>query len=249
VYAARSALQSIGVDTSAMNDQQVTEFFVSQMTSGGIDAQAKGKMKENAPQSVKKQREEHGGITEFDWGFVGMKSQSKFGFKANSEYKKLQDRTGKTDPGIEAAITQFGGREDRIKVQTKQGARIVTIDEAIRDYSDQISSGSAIVASGENAGKKISEVTGVTTTGVVPGKDGVENTAKQNAKSGIKTEDYDTIMGKDKENANGTAAGGTVTIEPSPELARLFNFKTTGNLSVDQSAAQGVPPTVNGPIR
>jgi hypothetical protein len=27
----------------------------------------------------------------------------------------------------------------------------------------------------------------------------------------------------------------------------MFNFNTTGNVTVDQSAAQGVPPTVMGP--
>jgi hypothetical protein len=47
VYAARSALQSIGVDTSQMNDQQVTEFYVAQMTSGGLEAQTKEQQAKN----------------------------------------------------------------------------------------------------------------------------------------------------------------------------------------------------------
>jgi hypothetical protein len=248
VYAARSALQSIGVDTSAMNDQQVTEFFVAQMTSGGIDAQAKQKEEENKPQDLGKQREEFGGVTEFDKKYMGVQGANRLGkegFKAYNEYKEYREKTGQTDPAMEAAISQFGGQ--KVKVQTKQGPRVVTMGEAIRDYADQISSGSAIMAEGEHEGKKVSEVTGVTTTGVVPGKNGVPNTAKENAKSGQTVDQFE--QGKGLKEAFTGGEGGVLRVEPSPELARLFNFSTTGNITVNESAAQGVPPVVNGPIR
>lgn len=253
VYAARSALQSIGVDTSAMNDQQVAEFFVAQTASGGMGAQAKGQQEKNKPKDVTKQIEEHG-VSDFakkSSSFGGVPGSSGFSSKERTEYLARQKKTGKSDPAMEAAITQFGGKAPRVTVQTKQGQRVVTLGEAIRDYGDQISAGSAVIAEGEYKGKKISEVTGVTTTGVVPGKGGVPNTAKENAKSGQSVEEFDkrdkgwlanVFDGKGGE-------GGVIKVEPSPELARLLNFSTTGNVTVDNSAAQGVPPTVNGPIK
>lgn len=248
VYAARSALQSIGVDTSAMNDQQVTEFFVAQMTSGGLGAQGKKQAEENRPKDISGQIEEHG-VSDFELGTMNeFSGKTKFGSKSAQEYIKHQKKTGKTDPAMEAAINQFGGNDQKVKVQTKQGARIVTMGEAIRDYSDQISTGSAIIAEGEHEGKKISEVTGVTSTGVVPGKGGTPDTAKQDAKSGQKVEDFE--KGRDiTKNAFGNEGGGVVRIEPTPELSRMFNFTASGNVEVDSSAAQGVPPTVQGPIK
>lgn len=248
VYAARSALQSIGVDTSAMNDQQVAEFFVAQTTSGGMGAQAKDQQEKNKPKDVTKQIEEHG-VSDF------ARKTTKPGQlvntdKARTEYLERQKKTGKSDPAMEAAITQFGSNAPKVKVQTKQGQRVVTMGEAIRDYGDQISSGTAIIAEGEYKGKKISEVTGVTTTGVVPGKGGVPNTAKENAKSGQSAEEFDKEQkGKWNPFGDNGEGGGVIRVEPSPELARLFNFSTTGNITVEQSAAQGVPPTVNGPVK
>jgi hypothetical protein len=250
VYAARSALQSIGVDTSAMNDQQVAEFFVGQMTSGGMDAQAKDQQEKNRPKDIRGQIKDHG-ATDFYF-----ESKNKMGFTTSKPvmtYLEQQKKTGKSDPAMEAAIRQFGGKDQKVQVQTKQGVRVVSLSEAMRDYPDQVSTGSAIVAEGDNKGKKLSEVTGVVATGVVPGKNGVPDTAKQNAKSGDKVEDFenkqgaqDILTGKSTGEGGG---GGVVRVEPSPELARLFNFSTTGNVTVDQSAAQGVPPTVQGPVR
>jgi hypothetical protein len=252
VYAARSALQSIGVDTSAMNDQQVAEFFVSQMTSGGIDAQAKKQQEENRPKDISGQVDEYG-VSDFQrenmGPGMGVAPGSRFSqSKSASAYVERQKATGKTDPAMEAAIKQFGGKDQKVKVQTKQGPRIVTLSEAIRDYSDQISTGSAIIAEGENEGKKISEVTGVVSTGVTPGKGGVPDTAKKDATSGQTVEDFE--QGRDVSDVvSGRGSGGVIRVEPSPELARLFNFSTTGDITVNQSAAQGVPPTVQGPIR
>lgn len=251
VYAARSALQSIGVDTSAMNDQQVAEFFVAQTTSGGMGAQAKEQQEKNKPKDVTKQIEEHG-VSDFaiKSGQPGtLKGGVGFGSEARMEYLERQKKTGKSDPAMEAAITQFGGKAPKITVQTKQGQRVVTLSEAIRDYGDQISSGSAIIAEGEYKGKKISEVTGVTTTGVVPGKGGTPNTAKENAKSGQTTEEFEKSGGGKWDPFGDKGNGGVIRVEPSPELARLFHFSTTGNVTVDESAAQGVPPTVNGPVK
>lgn len=248
VYAARSALQSIGVDTSAMNDQQVAEFFVAQMTSGGMGAQAKKKQEENKPKDIRGQIEERG-VPDF---WFETKQPGMVFSKSANEYIEREKKTGKSDPAMEAAIKTFGTNNDqKVEVQTKQGTRIVTLSEAIRDYGDQISTGTAIVAEGEHKGKKLSEVTGVTTTGVVPGKNGVPNTAKENAKSGQTKEEYEKdrpFLDKIKDMA-GEGPGGVVRIEPSPELARLLHFTATGNVNVDNSAAQGVPPAVNGPTK
>jgi hypothetical protein len=225
------------------------------MTSGGIGAQTKEQQEKNRPKDIRNALKNstqapYEGQAVKDFGLAAKLPGKISGIGA---YSERQEKTGKTDPGIEAAIKHFGTTNTKIQVQTKQGVRVVTMDEAVRDYADQISSGSAIVADGENKGKKVSEVTGVTTTGVVPGKDGVPNTATEDAKSGMTTEAVEIrdklvgVFGGD-EGKKGKNSG-VLRIEPSPELAKLLNFKATGNVDVDTSAAQGVPPAVNGPVK
>lgn len=171
--------------------------------------------------------------------FNGDQTNQGYTLQVNSDYyNELTKTTGKTDPVIEKLISEYGTDPDiRFKVKTANGDKAVTFGEAIRNFSDQLSSGQAsIVSSNKDINNRsVKDIAGST---------GAKVTSDKSQWSGS---DYDKVAQEigasnpddsAKENSGG---GGTVEIKASPELQKYFTFVTSGNVSLDSSASSGRP--------
>jgi hypothetical protein len=269
IYTARTALANVVGDTSGMDDVQVAEAFVANLSGAGPDAQAQtvdkgnqitalgGDELKNAMSGLgsnfatdyrKKTldyQDQNVGIGDAIseiWGTSREKNTSRAMQTNLDAYIGYQKDTKSSNPAIEALITRLGDNTDaRIQVQTKQGPRVVTIDEAIKYYSDQISSGQAIVMNaGDESGKTVAESTGVRVGGFTPGAGGTKDSTTMDAPAGQSIDDWRKANpGQSSISGN---SSGTVTISPSPELRRLFAFTGTGGVNIDGAAAAGRPP-------
>jgi hypothetical protein len=163
----------------------------------------------------------------------------------NSDYyNELTKTTGKSDPVIEKLITEYGTDPNiRFKVKTKNGDKAVTFGEAIRSFSDQLSSGQAsIVSSNKDLNnRQVKDIAGST---------GAQVTSNQNDWQGS---DYDKVAseigaGGGDDGSKENTGGGSITLSLSPEAQRLFQVNTSGNVDLDNSAAAGRPsPQSTGP--
>lgn len=159
-------------------------------------------------------------------------------------YNELTKGTGKSDPVIEKLISQYGNDPDiRFKVRTKDGDKAVTFGEAMRYFSDQLSSGQASVVSSNKDinNKQVKDIAGST---------GASVTSDKNSWSGS---DFGTVqkeIGADAASQGGgdNTGGGQITLSLSPEAQRLFSVQATGDVALDNSAAAGRPsPQSTGP--
>lgn len=262
IDAARAALENSGVDTSGLTDPvQIVEAMVSNLVGGGPQAQIDAAAADNTMQDLK--GEENQFIKDFrdkrdsadhdiGWGdsvseFFGGTSASGNKYRAMNDsynaYKDKQSQTGKSNPAIEALIDKYGGSTDvRVQVMTKDGPRVVHMNEAIAHFADQLSSGEAVLmGAGEDSGKRVSEAIGFRVGGFKAGEKGYEDSTTKSAPVGQSVEDYQ------KANPNKTSSGNqsntTVTISASPELKRLFRFAGDG-VNIDGAASVGRPPVV-----
>jgi len=270
IYAARQSLANSGVDTSQLDDTQVAEAIVANLAGAGPDAQAQ---KTNSDNTIH-DRPTTGDFTKSfmgqyqarlsDMGDIGgqpsglqkllgsvgisigsSESNYKAANQSFSAYKDMVNSSGKVDPAIEAIISKIGDQSDaRIQVQTKNGPRVVTLAEAIAHYSDQLSTGNAIVMNaGDQSGLRVSQVTGVADQGFIPGQAGSKDTTTSTDTSiGQSLSDYQKANPNTNPGGGTNAPTGTVNISPSPELMRLFNFSGSGNVNIQGAAAAGVPP-------
>lgn len=137
-------------------------------------------------------------------------------------------KTGQRDPIVERMLTNMD-KDWKIQVRTNHGDRVVSGEEAVRHFRDQIQSGDARIVEGEGEGSTIADYFKMT-----PDKDTkVTSVGKHSAKRGESVKEFE----KGREKGGG---GGKVTIEPSPELRRWLRFNVSGN--VDAAGYQGVPP-------
>jgi hypothetical protein len=189
----------------------------------------------------------------------------------------LQDvrRTGRRGGISEAIATDPSSRAsiERVEVETSGGPRIVTLDEAMIHFRDQIDQGTAVVAEGASAGVTVSEVVGMvgddtvtsggTNTSVIPegySQDDLPEDATWAERfehlraaggsvSGTANIADTSQIGESPEEAaarrreEGGGGGGTVTISPTPELQRFFQFTGSGNVNVDPAAGWRPPPS------
>lgn len=125
-------------------------------------------------------------------------------------------RRGGLSEEIALGSPDHGGIEEVI-VETSDGQRVVSLSEAMTHFRDQIDAGTAIVATGPD------DVEGgdVATALNMQGDSSVEVTSSENEDLGGKGQSIEDFQ-KDK------GTGGTVTISPSPQLASLLRFSSTG---------------------
>lgn len=170
--------------------------------------------------------------------FNGDQTNQGYTLQVNSDYYNEQTKqSGKSDPVIEKLISEYGSDPNiRFKVKTKNGDKAVTFGEAIRSFSDQLSSGQAsIVSSNKDINNRLVKD--------IAGSTGAQITSDKNDWQGS---DYGQVakdIGADNptDSAASNTGGGTVMISATPELQRLFNFTTSGNVDLNNSAASGRP--------
>lgn len=172
------------------------------------------------------------------WSINPFSSEGQQKNTALKAYGALQGDTKKSDPVIESLINSVGNQSDvGIKVSTKDGDKVVPLDEAIKDYSDQLGKGTASVVGGSNDGQQISNFIGAESN-IDPSKD----SSKSDNQGGVSEDDWKKAHPTDQTAATGET--GKVTISPSPELMRLFNFSPSGNAKMEAGASSGVPPAI-----
>lgn len=176
--------------------------------------------------------------------FNGDQTEQGYTLQVNSDYyNELTKGTGKSDPVIEKLIAEYGSDPNiRFKVKTKNGDKAVTFGEAIRSFSDQLSSGQAsIVSSNKDLNnRQVKDIAG---------NSGAQVTSDKTDWQGS---DYDKVASEIGAGGSGDGSdntgGGTVMISLSPEAQRMLNLTTTGNVDLDNSAAAGRPsPQATGP--
>lgn len=125
-----------------------------------------------------------------------------------------------------------------IEVQTAGGKRVVSLQDAMKYFRDQIDAGTAKITEGSDAGETVAKA--MDARG--------DSKLKVTSSKDKSLKDKGTVA-SEWEKKHSSTTTGQVTITPSPELTRFFRFLPSGGASVDP-AAGWVPPsphvTANG---
>jgi hypothetical protein len=163
-------------------------------------------------------------------------------------YDQLQKQTGKTDPAIESFIQATGHySEIGVEVETKDGKKTVSKDDAIRYYGDQLASGKARIVGGPNDldGKTVGEITGVTQKDFTPmaGRDN-NTTDDPAAAGGVSADDWRKDHSGGSYDDTSTNTGGKYTVELSDSAKKLLTLipPAAQNSQVEAGASAGLPP-------
>lgn len=166
--------------------------------------------------------------------FLGLFGQEEN--KAGEAYVKWMDKSKKRDPVLEAILQNVKDPNDtKVKVSTASGERIVSFEEAMRLFPNELASGKVQIVTGDQAGKSVSELIGgnVDPTRDIKG----ELTGKAQGKAGQSMTDYEKKHGKIKGTEN--PAAGKVTVDLTEEAKRLIQLLPSTN---NQANATGYPP-------
>ena len=166
----------------------------------------------------------------------------KFQAKAAQDYVKGARKSGQRDPVIEALLQNKALRGDKgdathVQVQAKGGPKVVTLDEAIKDFPDEVASGKVKFMDGDAAGKSVEELTGGKVA--TDRKDGLAAEQQKDAK-GKNARSLDAWNKTHDAPEKGT--NGAISISLSPEAARLVRVLDQGG-DIGAAATNGVPLT------
>lgn len=129
--------------------------------------------------------------------------------------------TGRRSAVLEALLRDEKSLRDKsFVVQTKDGSRAVSFEEAFRSYEDQLSRGDVVI---QQTGETVAQA-----TGQMGDRGAGTPSAGQPATKGSRAPGQGGVT-------------GTVTIYATDELRRILGIVTTGGVSVDQARRQGVP--------
>jgi hypothetical protein len=140
-------------------------------------------------------------------------------------------KTGRVSPLIEQALKDGNfDKSWRFKVDTAQGERDVSFEDAMRYSADQVATGDVEITKGTGAGTSLAETLGM------EGDKSVKVTSDDNKNLGKHGHDY--------KGADGGKAGNAqrVLVSATPELRRLLRFSGEAGASVDPN----VPPDPHG---
>lgn len=150
-------------------------------------------------------------------------------------------QSGQHDPVIQSLIDKVGAtKETGIQVQTGNGQKVVSQEDAVRFYADQLAQGSATLVGGQYDGQTVQDLVG----GKESNYSGPNSTGDTTDHGGVTVDQWK----KDNPTAqsDAQAATGTVTISMTPQLAQFFQLSTTGSAKYDAAAQGSVPPTLSG---
>jgi hypothetical protein len=143
------------------------------------------------------------------------------------------------NPVVDDAVSQLKGQH--VIVQSAGGARVVSVEEAAKSYTDQIAKGTATMADGNNVGQTVSQALGGEaetnyqggdTSNYVASKGQTTKTSGLNSDRGMTVDAFNESQ---KKKADKTA--GTVIIQPSQQLLQLLSFQANGNVSIATGGA------------
>lgn len=156
--------------------------------------------------------------------------------KAAQAYLKGNFDKGKRDPVLEAILQNVDDpNSTKVKVNTASGDRIVSFEEAMKYFPNELAAGKVQIVSGKQAGRTTSEIVG---GNIDPTRDiKSELTGKSGQKAGQSIQEYEKKHGKLKGTEN--AAAGKVVVGLSEEAKRLLQILPSTN---NQANATGYPP-------
>jgi hypothetical protein len=159
-------------------------------------------------------------------------------------YTQYQQTTGNTDPVIQSLIKQVGSDSNTgIQVQTADGAKVVSLQDAIQYYPDQLAKGTATIQGGDpaNSGKSVQDLVGGTETNY-SGAD----TIKSENHGGVDAAQWNKDHPTPASQAAG-AGGGTVTVGLTSQAQQLLQLVgTTGSVKQQAAAGAGLPALPGG---
>jgi hypothetical protein len=143
---------------------------------------------------------------------------------ATEGYVNRVQESGQRDPVVESLLaTKAHMADSSFRVKTAEGTRDVSLETAVRYYSDQLARGDVQIATGTGAGKTVADVTGV----VDPNRE--------------VTSDKQSAQGTERERSGQTKnAHASIEVGLTPEARRLFQVSTTSP-NADASRRSGVP--------
>jgi hypothetical protein len=166
-------------------------------------------------------------------------------------------KAGTFDPVIDRLQKQFG-KGLLVEVQTARGSQIVTLEQAAKDFRDQLVNGTAVIASGDKRGQTVKDLVGFTETNAKYG-----DTTQSKTTSGLLggkgggfpqlgRMTWDQMQNQINQIGGGNGQTGTaganaqtgVYIDMSPELKKYLNITVTGDPTVEAGAANNAPPKV-----
>lgn len=152
--------------------------------------------------------------------------------KAGELYVNRSEESGMRDPALEALLQNLEDPNNtKVVVSTSQGDKVVSFEDAMKYFPNELAKGNVKIATGDQAGKTVSDITG----GQVDSERDVKSELTQDL-SGIKTEDpskYPDAVSKNE------AAPQRVTVDLSTEAKRLLQILPSTN---NESQATGYPP-------
>lgn len=155
--------------------------------------------------------------------------------KAGESYTKAMETSGKRDPVLEAILQNIKEpNKTNVRVATSKGERIVSLEEAMRLFPNELAKGDVQFIDGDQAGKSVSQVV----NGQVDANRDIskELTNVEGQKIGQTPEEYEKNYGPIKKPGGGDVVNQRVTVGLTDEAKRLLTVLN------DQSSATGYPP-------
>ena len=172
---------------------------------------------------------------------------------AVSAYGQLESKFKVSDPAISKLIQTIGNDPNvGIEVTTSKGDQVVSLDNAIRLFPDQLASGSATIVGGQYDGQNVGQVGGQdqgktpygSSTSNAPIAGGVQGSGKTSAAKVWAQQHPDSAT--QTSGQNGSGSSGSVTVDLSANAQQLLTLiNPTGNVNT-ANAGGGVPAPTSG---
>lgn len=165
--------------------------------------------------------------------FLGLFGQEEN--KAGEAYAKWMEKTKKRDPVLEAILQNVKDpNSTKVRVSTASGDRIVSFEEAMKYFPNELAAGKVQIVTGDQAGKTMSQIIGGNAD---PERDvRGELTGKTQQRLGQSVEEYEKKHGRLK--GSESPAAGKVTVDLTEEAKRLLQLLPSTN---NQANSTGYP--------
>lgn len=164
-----------------------------------------------------------------------------FSGKATTDYLKSANATGQRNPVIENLLQQVKDQDQaKVIVHTASGERVMSLDEAIKEHPQEVSSGSVQFVSGSEKGKTVADVVG--SGSVNTGANWQNEAAKSSGKSGQALSSWQKSHNQDSTagTGSGTGANGKVVVDLSDAAKQLLKISSATGIA--GANGEGAPP-------
>ena len=166
---------------------------------------------------------------------------------AVAQYKNTAAATGQRDQVSESLLKSESllgdkGNKTHVLVSTKDGRRVLTLDEAMKEFPYEVATGQVEFIDGDAKGKSVQQLAGITDTST-EARAGATTEMTRSSGVGQSEADYEAKNGQIDLGADGKdGARTTVVIELSDEAKRYFKQPAPSSNPLADAAAAGQPP-------